>query len=123
LICDLWAAAASALSCEPIRASVKKMPVQEQILRELIACRACPALTKAVEAVAAGTGSDPSSLSYQQLLQTLQSLPLTDYSGSLETSCRALLDAMRAGEAQHEQIKALAADLCHDVSTTGLATC
>lgn len=105
-----------------VHAALYEMPVQEQILRELIACRACPALTKAVEA-AAGTELNPTGqeLPHRQLLQALQSLPLTDYSGNLEASCRALLDAMRAGEVQ--QIQAAAAELCHDVSTTGFITC
>jgi hypothetical protein len=88
------------------------MPAQERLLRDLVACRACPRLTKAVTAVAGD--QDPASLPYEQLLHLLQSLPITDYSGDLEASYRALLDAMRAG-IDTELIQTLAAGLCDEV--------
>lgn len=90
------------------------MPTQEHVLRDLLAVRACPKLCKAVEAAAAG--SDAACLSYEQLLQVLQSLPISDYSGAFEAACRALLDAMRAGD-DPAKIQALAAEVCHEVST------
>lgn len=89
------------------------MPTQEGVLRDLVAQNACPRLTKAVAAVAGK--QDPATLPYEQLLQILQSLPITEYSGDYEASCRALLDAMRAGD-DPERIKALAAEICNEVS-------
>jgi hypothetical protein len=88
------------------------MPAQERLLHDLVACRACPKLTKAVTAAAGD--QDPASLPYEQLLQILQSLPITDYSGDLEASYRALLDAMRAGT-DPELFKTLSAALCNEV--------
>jgi hypothetical protein len=82
-------------------------------------------LSKAVDAAvdAAEEQHDAACLSYEQLLQVLQSLPISDYSGEFEAACRALLEAMRAGD-NPERVQALRADVCFEVSTlssTGLA--
>jgi hypothetical protein len=90
------------------------MPTQEHVLRDLLAVRACPKLSKAVEAAAAEC--DAACLSYEQLLQVLQSLPISDYSGAFEAACRALLEAMRAGD-DPAKIQALTAEVCHEVRT------
>lgn len=95
------------------------MHLQEQLLRDLVACRANPRLSKAVEAAAAAGNPDPASLPYEQLLSVLQSLPITDYSGDVSAGFSGLLEAMRRGDSP-ETLAALAADVCNEV---GLDPC
>jgi len=91
------------------------MPTQERLLRELVACNGCPKFNKAITAAVGDT--DPASLLYEQLLQILQSLPVTEYCGSYEAEYRALRDAMRAGD-DPELINSLAAELVNQVSSS-----
>lgn len=102
------------------------MDAQEQLLRDLIASGACPALNASLQQADPGSSSSSSAeqlaaLPFPQLLAGLRGLPFTTYSGAYAAACLELLAAQRAGDTA--AATPLAARLCGEVRRHACSTC